>query len=80
LKIAVKRRPVVVQPVVLQELKPGADALKWIVSRVSVAGLHPGPIFRIPPTHFNRIVVVPRGGSGGMILLVRSTSKGLSLV
>jgi hypothetical protein len=80
LKIAVKRRPVVGQgsrgagP---QELKPGADALRRIVSTVSVEGLH-GPDPRwIPLIHFNRMVV---GGLGGMMLLARSTSKGFSLV
>jgi hypothetical protein len=77
LKIAAKRRPVVVQGVGLQELKPGADALRWIVSTVSVDGLHaPDPRW-IPLIHFNRMVV---GGLGGMILLARSTSKGFSLV
>jgi hypothetical protein len=80
LKIAVNRSPVVVQGIGLQELKPVADAMRWIVSSVSVDGLHPGPTFRTPLIHFNRIVVVPRGGVGGMMLLARSTSKGFNLV
>jgi hypothetical protein len=83
LKIAVKRRPVVGQGgrgATPQELKPGADAVRWIVSTVSVDGLHaPDPRW-IPLIHFNRMVVVPVGGVGGMMLFAKSTSKGFSLV